>query len=189
MPTYAACLDYASILQSCASATSSFYALPASEQVSCACYTPTISQTACSISQAATPDPSVVSSGGMSVSVPTLAASRIDDAANNCRDYFGQQGYTNLASALSGIEKDNEIILGAAFCANVGSKALETATTTYRDADEWWATESNGLPMLGKPTPFGECQTLYGWSSGFSLGGGNSLNVGTNVMILVSILA
>ncbi|KAL5382801.1 hypothetical protein DPSP01_006357 [Paraphaeosphaeria sporulosa] len=157
--SYAACTDYASILNSCASATPSFYALPASQQISCACYTITTTSVDCSISRASTYDPTYKSSGEQYVSVPTQAIGRFDDAANYCRDYFGQQGYINLASLLSGNGDNKDPVLGAAFCSNVGQRYLQTAATTtqaYYDIP----TASNGLPLRLEPTPYGACYTV-----------------------------
>jgi hypothetical protein len=49
-------------------------------------------------------------------------------------------------------------VLGAAFCANVGQKFEETATTTQ--AAYWIQTETNGLPLRLEATPFGACETV-----------------------------
>lgn len=100
------------------------------------------------------------SSGEQHFSVPTQAIRRFDDAANYCRDYFGQQGYINLASLLSGNGGDNDPVLGAAFCSNVGQKFQQTATTTQTYYYYGFQTESNGLPLRLEPTPFGECETV-----------------------------
>lgn len=85
---------------------------------------------------------------------------RFDDAAIYCRDYFGQQGYTSLASLLSGNGGNGEPVLGAAFCENMGSKALETATATSTRAVDGYQTDSRGLALWGPTTDVGACETV-----------------------------
>jgi hypothetical protein len=179
---YAACTDYASILHSCASATSSFYALPASQQISCACYTPATAATECSISTSPTPDPTYSSYGKQRIAFSTQAIDRFDDAGNYCRDYFAQQGYTNLASALSGNGSSGDPVLGAAFCANVGQKFGETATRTQ--ARYGLQTEANGLPLRLEATAFGACETVLVMRHS----GGGVRNFGAERVVLVIML-
>ncbi|KAH7130144.1 hypothetical protein B0J11DRAFT_602367 [Dendryphion nanum] len=110
LPTtsYLACVRYASRLNSCASATSSFYSLPASAQASCACYTKvsTTDYVSCGVSSHQAVEPTA------------LAISNFDSPANTCHEYIEALGYSNAAKALSG-RMGNLTVLGAGFCANV----------------------------------------------------------------------
>jgi hypothetical protein len=92
LPTtsFAACTSYAKVLSTCASATEFFYALNATAQASCACYSA---------------PPQLCSSGtpvARQTTVATLAAGVFDNNAKACHDYFSEQGYENVAMVLSG---------------------------------------------------------------------------------------
>lgn len=118
--SFAACTSYASVIRSCASATSNFYALPATAQASCACYrTAPASYISCGVSSEAW------------AAVPTLAADALDNAANECHDFFSLQGYKKGASVLSGEKKgDLNITLGDGFCAAVDQELKKGASAS-----------------------------------------------------------
>ncbi|CAI6342425.1 unnamed protein product [Periconia digitata] len=137
---FAACTDYASMLRSCASATSSFYSLPASSQVSCACYTRTTSSSRCAYSTV---------TGSSTFVAPALATSYFDDAADGCYGYLKLQGFEQLASAISGKSSKNETSLGAGMCRNMDEDV--------QGSDRW------GLPRVLDPVSVGECRQV--WSS------------------------
>ena len=157
---YAACTDYASILSSCASATTSFYHLAPSEQARCACYVPTTTSTWCSPSGTAKPttlDLDMTTEFAQSVSVSARATSRFDNAADACYGYFNAQGYTALANVLAGSNSKNETRLGWQFCANINEEIIRATPATTTNA----YIPASGLPYTANPTPYGECKVSY----------------------------
>ncbi|KAH6644653.1 hypothetical protein C7974DRAFT_25505 [Boeremia exigua] len=78
---FAPCNSYASILASCASATTSFYDLDYEQQASCACYQSSTNTAACQ-------------------AVPTLDTS-YDDYEYECYDFFDSNGYVMIAQAMN----------------------------------------------------------------------------------------
>lgn len=104
--SYNACRSFASHVRSCASATTSFYYLPAASQASCACYTTESSRYfSCGPSSQQVAYPSV------------LAKDIFDYHAGTCHNYLGALGYSNAANAMSGRSANgNKTVLGAGFC-------------------------------------------------------------------------
>lgn len=158
MTAYAACTDYASILNSCASATPSFYSLPASQQASCVCYTPSSAALGCSISPTTVDalTPTLATTGRRYATVSALAISRFDDPVDACYEFFNLQGYTNIAGTLYGRNSRNETLLGWGFCANVDADLSASASATATET-LGYATTTGGLPNMIDPTPSGEC--------------------------------
>jgi hypothetical protein len=116
--SYYSCKSWASIVSRCSFQTSSFYNLPPTNQASCACFSESTTAISCTTGG---------SGAFQNVVRPTFAPDRFDGYARDCRDYFQIQGYTNIASALSGLD-GSRAILGVGFCSNVQS-ALGNSTT------------------------------------------------------------
>lgn len=170
---YLACMDFAFIVASCASDTSSFYDLPPTEQARCACYAPTTTTVACS----PTPTPTFIGTSYtwdfyQSATITVRATSHFDNAADACYGYFSAQGYSALASVLAGSDQRGGNALGWEFCGNVHSQmrsATDTATTTA-----WNVYSTPGLPSrVGETKTFGSCQSAYVYrpSEGTSVSG------------------
>jgi hypothetical protein len=79
MKQFEPCLDYANLLSSCAEKTSSFFALGATSQASCVCYSTSTNAQAC-------------------VATPTNAYDAYEEA---CWKFFGDNGYKNTAEAMN----------------------------------------------------------------------------------------
>ncbi|KAF1951509.1 hypothetical protein CC80DRAFT_597243 [Byssothecium circinans] len=154
---FAACTDYASILRSCASATSSFYSLPGSQQASCICYTPTITTQSCIPTTGSTGY--FYPLGTQQVAIPARSTAIFDNAAGACRDFFSMQGYSKLAGALNGKDGRNGTKIGAGFCANVNKdlKRAVEATATATATPTLGFISNSGLPYMLNPTPVEGC--------------------------------
>ncbi|KAF2186163.1 hypothetical protein K469DRAFT_706822 [Zopfia rhizophila CBS 207.26] len=147
--SFTACKSYASILSSCASATTSFHSLNPTSQASCACYSNATTTVSCSI-------------GTKLATVPTLAASRFDDAANSCHEFFERQGYERIADALAGLQRNetgrNQKMPGAGFCVKIDA--------AVKDANFNRTNATMGLSKALEPSPYTQCLSSPGPSSG-----------------------
>ena len=103
---FSACKSYASTLSSCASVTSDFFSLDATQQASCACYTlSTLSVGSCA-------------------SVPMLKTASHN--AELCQSFFNQNGFSEIASVMS----DAGRVEGVGFCGGLSRQQAQNATMT-----------------------------------------------------------